>query len=338
VREIAGRLIGHEGAFEGERRGSDWTWEDLVWRYGAEVSALSFADNCVLLTGSSGERTGEPLRMQAEPESSYYTLDVSAVTSAAGSESELRLVRDFGGNVIELSGTHPRGVAPWEGCVALEDPARWTASVFAERLRDRGVRLVGGVSTSSETLPEDARVLASHDGAPLMELLPQINRKSSNLHTELLLRRLGLAAGEAGTVEEGHAVVLGFLKRLGVDPAGFTLRDASGLSRTNLVTAGAMAQFLVAMAKHPAAEALRASMAIPGEEGTLEHRFRDRPEAAARVRAKTGTLRHTFGLAGYADSRSGARLAFAIYLNHHAGTPGAAVWAIDSIVGELLSR
>ncbi|HSD66674.1 MAG TPA: D-alanyl-D-alanine carboxypeptidase, partial [Vicinamibacteria bacterium] len=44
VRRVEGRLVGHEGAFTGERRGSDWGWEDLAWGYGAEVSALSFAD------------------------------------------------------------------------------------------------------------------------------------------------------------------------------------------------------------------------------------------------------------------------------------------------------
>ena len=29
VRRIEGRLVGHEGAFVGDRRGSSWTWEDL---------------------------------------------------------------------------------------------------------------------------------------------------------------------------------------------------------------------------------------------------------------------------------------------------------------------
>lgn len=47
VRRIEGRIVGHEGLFAGERRGNDWGWEDLVWSYGAEVSALSFNDNSV---------------------------------------------------------------------------------------------------------------------------------------------------------------------------------------------------------------------------------------------------------------------------------------------------
>ena len=31
VRRIEGRLVGHEGLFQGERRGEDWAWSDLVW-------------------------------------------------------------------------------------------------------------------------------------------------------------------------------------------------------------------------------------------------------------------------------------------------------------------
>ena len=54
IRRIEGRVIGHEGAFTGDRRGSDWTWEDLVWGYGAEVSALSYADNQVEVTVAPG--------------------------------------------------------------------------------------------------------------------------------------------------------------------------------------------------------------------------------------------------------------------------------------------
>ena len=62
VRRIEGRVVGHEGAFTGDRRGADWTWEDLAWGYGAEVSALSFADNLVEVTLTPGERVGRPGR------------------------------------------------------------------------------------------------------------------------------------------------------------------------------------------------------------------------------------------------------------------------------------
>src|SRR5512139_3156 len=60
VRRVEGRLVGHEGAFTGDRRGSDWSWDDLAWGYGAEVSALSFADNLVEARLTPGERVGDP--------------------------------------------------------------------------------------------------------------------------------------------------------------------------------------------------------------------------------------------------------------------------------------
>ena len=67
VRRIEGRVVGHEGAFTGDRRGSDWTWEDLAWGYGTEVSALSFADNLVEVTLKPGERVGDPAVLETVP-------------------------------------------------------------------------------------------------------------------------------------------------------------------------------------------------------------------------------------------------------------------------------
>ena len=67
VRRVEGRVIGHEGAFTGDRRGADWEWEDLAWGYGTEVSALSFADNLVEVTLKPGERVGDPAVLETEP-------------------------------------------------------------------------------------------------------------------------------------------------------------------------------------------------------------------------------------------------------------------------------
>ena len=89
VRRIEGRLVGHEGLFSGDRRGEDWSWEDLVWWYGAEVSALSFNDNCADLTVLAGERAGDPVRVERAPVSSYYSVLSTAVTSAAGTAPAL---------------------------------------------------------------------------------------------------------------------------------------------------------------------------------------------------------------------------------------------------------
>ena len=334
VRQIEGRLVGHEGLFTGERRGSDWTWGDLVWSYGAEVSALSFNDNAAVLTVSPGERAGDPVMVERFPESRYYKVVSTATTSAAGGGSDLVLERDLGSNEVRLGGTLPAGEEREELAVALEDPALYAATVFAEVLESKGIRVNGVVATSKDPLPAGVRVLAGHDSAPLAEILKDVNKPSQNLHAEMLLRLLGARLKGTGTVEAGQAAVLEFLRRMGVDPRAWALQDGSGLSRSDLVSPRGMVSLLAAMDRHPHAAAFRNSLPIAGVDGTLEHRMRGTP-AQGRVVAKTGTIRHVNALDGYATTRSGERLAFAIIVNHHTGDPRQAASAIDEIVNVL---
>jgi D-alanyl-D-alanine carboxypeptidase/D-alanyl-D-alanine-endopeptidase (penicillin-binding protein 4) len=334
---IEGRLVGHEGLFKGDRRGDDWGWEDLVWWYGAEISALSFNDNCADLKASAGERPGDPLVIERNPLSAYYQVISTATTSPAGSKNDdLTLVRELGSNVIRLSGTYPIGEKPWQGSVALEDPARYAATVFGEVLASRGIRVTGGVATSSEPLPAGARVLAFHEGPSMREVIQAVNKPSQNLHTEILLRLLGAHVKSEGSVAKGIETLAEFLKRQGIAEQG-ALRDASGLSRSDLITAHDIVSLLVAMDRHPHAQAFKESLPIAGVDGTLKNRMKGTP-AAERVVAKTGSLRNVNALAGYATARHGERLAFAIVLNHHTLPAREATGAIDAIVKALVTK
>jgi D-alanyl-D-alanine carboxypeptidase/D-alanyl-D-alanine-endopeptidase (penicillin-binding protein 4) len=336
LRRVEGRLVGHEGAFRGERRGSDWSWEDLVWCYGAEVAALSFNDNCADLTLVAGAKPGDPALVERRPVTGYYSVVSTATTAPRGTKSELTLARDLGSNLIRLSGVHAVGDPPWEGAVALEDPARYAATVFAEVLVASGIAVAGGVATTSDPLPADVRVLATHESPPLAEILKVLDKESQNLYAELLLRQLGLKAKGEGTAEAGEAAVREFLERIGVQAESWALQDGSGLSRSNLVDAHGLVGLLAAMARHPYAQAFRESLAVAGVDGTLKARFRG-TRAEGRLLAKTGTLRYANGLAGYATSAEGEPLAFAVFLTHHTGPNREAVAAIDEIALALMS-
>jgi serine-type D-Ala-D-Ala carboxypeptidase/endopeptidase (penicillin-binding protein 4) len=337
VRRVEGRLVGHEGFFKGDRRGDDWAWGDLVWWYGAEVSALGFNDNSADLKVTPGERVGDPVLVERNPVSSYYRVVSTATTSPASMAGDLRVDRPLGSNLIRISGTYPLGLKPWENSVALEDPARYAVTVFAEVLAAKGVVVAGGVDTSSEALPGGLRVLAAHDGAPLSEVLKGVNKPSQNLHAEMLLRLLGARLRGDGTVETGHAVVEDFLLRSGVHPERWSLQDGSGLSRSDILSPHEIVSLLAAMDRHRYAAAFRDSLPIAGVDGTLKHRMRGTP-AEGRVLAKSGTLRHVNGLGGYVSPRAGDRLVFYIVSNHNT-VPGAEVsGAIDEFCNVLVGR
>jgi D-alanyl-D-alanine carboxypeptidase/D-alanyl-D-alanine-endopeptidase (penicillin-binding protein 4) len=335
VQRIEGRLIGHERLFGGDRRGSDWAWEDLVWCFGAEVSALSFNDNCAELRALPGAKPGDPLTIERRPVSSYYQVVSTATSAPAGTKSELRLERDLGSNVIKLSGAYPLGDKPWQGSVALEDPARYATTVFSEVLAARGIAFQGSIGTSSDALPDGVRVLASLESAPLSEILKGVNKPSQNLHTEMLLRLLGAQVKGQGTVEAGHQALSEFLERSGVAKEPGSLRDASGLSRSDLIPPHELVSLLVAMDRHPRAQAFRESLPIAGVDGSLKNRMNG-SAAEGRVLAKTGSIRHVNALAGYATTRAGERLAFSLVVNHYTGPARDSTAALDEIANVLV--
>jgi serine-type D-Ala-D-Ala carboxypeptidase/endopeptidase (penicillin-binding protein 4) len=334
VRRIEGRLIGHEGAFSGDARGSDWTWEDLVWSYGAEVSALSFDDNQVELRLAPGERPGDPAVLDLVPVTPLVTVACEVATVPAGVAEDLRLDREPGTNHVHLSGRLPIG-GGWSGRIAVRDPARFAALALAAVLEAKGISISGGIGTSRAPLPAGTRVLAAHESATLAELVRATNKESRNLHAEMLLRLVGLEARGEGSAEKGRDAELEILKRLGVDTSGWALSDGSGLARTNLVTPRGMVALLAAMDRHPEAAAFRASLPVAGVDGTLEKRMRG-TAAEGRVLAKTGTLNLANALAGYATTRRGARLAFAAFVNNHARRGPEAVAALDALAAALV--
>ena len=336
VRRIEGRLIGHEGLFKGDRRGDDWAWGDLVWWFGAEVSALGFNDNSADLKVTPGERVGDPVLVERNPVSSYYRVISTATTSPASMASDLRVDRPLGANVIRIAGTYPLGLKPWENSVALEDPARYAATVFAEVLAAKGIVVAGGVDTSSDAMPGGLRVLAAHDGAPLSEVLKAVNKPSQNLHAEMLLRLLGARLRGEGNVETGQAVVEDFLVRSGVHPERWSLQDASGLSRSDILATHEMVSLLAAMDRHRYAAVFRDSLPIAGVDGTLKNRMKG-TAAEGRVLAKTGTLRHVNALGGYVTPRAGDRLVLYIVSNHNTVPSAEVTAAIDEVCNLLVT-
>ncbi len=336
VRLVDGRIVGRDAVFAGERRGPAWEWGDLVWCYGAEVSGLSWNGSCADLVVSPGSGAGSPVAVIRRPASSYYQVVSTATTSASGEKADLRLVRELGSSLIELSGTYPAGAPSDVLSVALENPARYAATVFAERLASRGIRVTGGAAAEPGTGAESMRVLVTRESEPLSRILEETNKPSDNFRAELLLRLLGLQVRGDGSLEGGVAALGQFLEGHGIEARTAALDDASGLAVTDLVSPHQIVDLLAVMDRHRYAQAFEASLPVAGRDGTLDHRMRG-TRAEGRVTAKTGTRKHVGALAGYVSTISGRRLAFAILVNNHTVPAREAAGAIDAIC-EVLAR
>jgi serine-type D-Ala-D-Ala carboxypeptidase/endopeptidase (penicillin-binding protein 4) len=62
VKTISGDIIGDDSYFPRERYPNGWEIGDMVWEYGAAISAIVVDDNTVALTLTPGEQEGSPVR------------------------------------------------------------------------------------------------------------------------------------------------------------------------------------------------------------------------------------------------------------------------------------
>lgn len=200
-----------------------------------------------------------------------------------------------------------------DGSGRVADPALAAAAAFAGALSDAGIEVVG-VPERGEVGAGGAR-LAAVRSAPLGDIVERVLEVSDNEASEVLLRHVGLVASGEGSSVAGQRGVERLLADAGVDLGAGVLHDGSGLSRANRITPAALVEVLrlAASPDRPALRPVVTGLPVAGFTGSLTDRFDGPlPEARGRVRAKTGTLRRVFSLAGIAVGADGVPMVFAL--------------------------
>jgi PBP4 family serine-type D-alanyl-D-alanine carboxypeptidase len=126
---------------------------------------------------------------------------------------------------------------------------------------------------------------------------------SDNIVSERMARLAARAAGNQFN-EQGVAKTFDkVLRELGIDPSKIIIKDASGLSKQNKLTANILSQLLYKIHSDPLFSQLIDGLPVSGKTGTLSKRYiESAPQAVGLVKAKTGTLSGTVSLAGYVQS------------------------------------
>lgn len=200
----------------------------------------------------------------------------------------------------------------------VDAPALAAARAFHEALAAAGIR-VAGAAAAGRAAPT-ATPLAGVLSQGIARVVRQMNRESDNFIAESLVKLLGAEELGRGTTSAGTSVIVRALAARGVPLAGVHIRDGSGLSRGDRLTARALTALLTSIWADPALRGpFVASLPVAGVSGTLEDRL-ERAPARGRVRAKTGTTNSASTLSGYV----GRRFAFSILTN---GSPVATAWA-----------
>lgn len=341
IKEISGDVIGDDSYFPRERYPNGWEIDDMVWEYGAAISAIVVDDNTVQLTLTPGEKAGDRVEATVAPTTLEFVVDNQVVTSAPGAKADLTLRREPGSDVVNLLGTLPEKSAPRKLTLAIQEPALHAAAMLKRLLQDRGVK-VSGTAKALSFPPgppngETRVVITEHLSVPLGESLKLVNKISQNLHTEMLLRTTARQNGLWTTPEDLANFPASFYAEAGIPSGDVVQTDGSGLSRHDLVTPRAIVALLEYAQKQPWFSAYFDSLPVAGIDGTLEDRMKN-SIAAGRMRAKTGSVEHVRTRSGYADLPNGRRLVFSFMSNNMGSKGHEATDALDSLSIAMLEE
>lgn len=310
----------------------DWPRDQADRWYCAPVGGLNFNDNCIDV-----QLTVTPAGVQpAITPASRFIAVGGAVRAGRRDLWSSRLSRDA--STITLAGEVSRSMTePYS--TSIDEPTLLLGRVLADRLAKAGVNVRGQVvrrqvSGADGALPAGAAVVAQH-ATPLSVVLGRMNQQSLNMMAECALLRSAARYVRPATFDAAATVGNQVLQRIWELPAEqVTVADGSGMSRSNRVSAFALAGLLHKAATRDAGDAqvLLASLAAPGEDGTFEDRFTD---LAGSVVGKTGSLAGVKTLAGYIlDPQGRPVIAFAILCNNVQGGNAAAKDMQDAVVRE----
>jgi D-alanyl-D-alanine carboxypeptidase/D-alanyl-D-alanine-endopeptidase (penicillin-binding protein 4) len=191
VKVIDGDVVGDDSYFAMDPYPLGWGEDDLLWGYGAPVSALTIHDNQIDVTitpipATKGSMSAE---IQMSPDIPYYTGERRVDTRDDFGVNSVLFERAPGSKELSITGNVATKLGPVHEEIAIQDPAEYAALALKTALEKRGVLVKDEVNSrhwdpgdSGPFLPKTMARIPLY--VPELRNIPETSRSSA-------LRRFG---------------------------------------------------------------------------------------------------------------------------------------------------
>ena len=323
IEHITGQVYYDDSYFDPIRNGPGVPPESTSY-FDPIISALPYAFNFLSVSVSPGSKIGKPVQVTLSPASSHIRILNKAQTTKSYTRISISYNKTTGS--LAVSGGQAFTGMPIYRSYKVFNPEIFFAYAFTDQLAKEGIKL-------SDPRPEPkvvgegrapAHILVVHYSSPLADVLRIMGKNSNNFIADQLFKTLGAETlGAPGSFEKGSQALSTYLLALGYRPGSFQIKDGSGLSHENQLSADILMSVLQRMYL---SDRIRPtfvdSLAWAGMDGTLGERLTHN-ETVGRIFAKTGSLSGVSCLSGYVAAHKRGDLAFSIFINGAMGRTSA---------------
>lgn len=321
ILKIEGGIIADASEFGYNGAPDGWNWVDMGNYYGAGPSGLTIFDNLIEYNFKVPGTVGANSTLSSTSPFVPNLVIHNYVTAANGGGDNAYIYGAPYSLDRFVNGTLPAGSSSFVIKGSLPDPEAQFAYELEHVLRDRGIEVLGTSQTargmnkkSSNWTYSKRTLLFSHLGATIGSIIDKTNERSINLFAEHLVNLVGYAENGDGSTDNGLNVLENYWKAKW-STSGMHVNDGSGLSRSNAISASNFTDLLKAMNSSSNGKRFKASLPVAGVSGTMRNICKNQA-GHGKIAAKSGSMTRIKSYAGYVDSSSGKKYAFALIVNN----------------------
>ncbi len=328
ITKVNGRFVYDSSAYT-TAKAIDANYEESA-SYNPGIAALSVNFNVLQLKWEREKKGGTKFRFAAQTDNHELDVDyIKAERAEPGTTGPYGLAyRDDVKAPTWL--VIPSKRAKGEIRVPVKQPDFNAAYVFRKAAEKHGISLPMPVAGAA---PEAANVVVRQISKPLPDIVYRTQRFSNNMAAEMLsLAAARKLTGKTLDLAASAQTVSGWLREKipGVDWAGLTLRNGSGLTKDSRISPEQMVAVLRFAQKLSIGNQIYADLLRRYNVGKVEseeeygHEEGSRPNGREKgakrgveIKAKTGTVNYSRGVVGYLHTGKGRDVIFAVFLSDY---------------------
>jgi D-alanyl-D-alanine carboxypeptidase/D-alanyl-D-alanine-endopeptidase (penicillin-binding protein 4) len=338
IKTIQGRIFGDASFFNHNVIPNTWIWGDTGNYYGAGCYGLNLNENLYWATFIPKGYMEPAGFVKTAPDLPYYSKINKVLTDKAGTGDQVNIYATPYQDVLLMEGFVPMGKS-FSVKGAIPDPAFFAAYALGKKIEELGIKIQEGPSSSLElekrylthTKPNETLILHTQTSPTLRELAKECNFNSINLYAEAFLKTPSTVLNMGTSTADAVKALEQIWRSKGLNLNGLKIKDGSGLSPSNGISAEIMTDILSTMSSEKVFQAFYESIPIVGVSGTVAN-LGKKSKAVGNIRAKSGSIENVRAYSGYFTSSSGELFCFSMMLNKYDSTYGNATKELEKLM------